>query len=368
MRVLVLNERDPLHPQAGGAEIHVSEIFGRLARRGHEVTLATSSYPGAALSETVNDMLVQRLGPLAAYYPRVVAKCALETARGDYDVVVECLNKVPFFSPAYSAVPVLAIVHHLFGKAAFLQVPWPIAATVFALEKMIPTLYQTCPFVSISESSADDLVERGLPRERLLVSHCGIDPPSLQVETSVPRRHRVVYLGRLEPYKHVDVMLRAAASLRARFPELEILVVGRGSARESLEQLAASLDLADCTRFTGFVSDEERDALLASSRVCVCPSEKEGWGLTVIESNALGTPVVANDAPGLRDSVRHGQTGFLVPNVDVAGFAKHIGELLEDDALAIRMSTEALAWSKTFDWDKAADDMEQALERTRTLP
>ena len=149
-----------------------------------------------------------------------------------------------------------------------------------------------------------------------------------------------------------------------RFPDVEILVIGRGSAQPALEQLAASLGIEARPRFTGFVSDDERDRLLASSRVCVCPSEKEGWGLTVIEANAVGTPVVATDADGLRDSVRDGQTGFLVPSAGGAeAFAKRIAELLEDDALAVEMSRTAYAWSKRFDWEVAADEMAEAIER-----
>jgi glycosyltransferase involved in cell wall biosynthesis len=173
-------------------------------------------------------------------------------------------------------------------------------------------------------------------------------------------------VGRLEAYKHVDVMLRAMALLEDRFPQAEILVIGRGARGPELEGLARDLGLSHRTRFTGFVSDRERDDLLAGTRVCVFPSEKEGWGLTVIESNRLGAPVVASDVEGLRDSVRDGETGFLVEEGSVEGFAERIGELLADDELATRMSGKALAWSRSFDWERAADDMAEALEEARS--
>jgi glycosyltransferase involved in cell wall biosynthesis len=248
---------------------------------------------------------------------------------------------------------------------AFQQVPWPIAATVWAAELGIPLLYKKPPFVAISESSAADLVRRGIPKSRVRVSHCGIDQPRNVPDTKTPRPLRVAYLGRLEAYKHVDVMLRAVAKLSDRFPDVEVLVIGRGSEHGRLEALARELGLSDRTRFTGFVSDEERDGLLAETRVCVCPSEKEGWGLTVIEANRVGTPVVASDAPGLRDSVRDGQTGLLAPYGDVDAFADAIGRLLEDDTLALRMSREALRWSDHFDWDRAASEMGEAIDRAR---
>ncbi len=365
LRVLVLNERDPLHPNSGGAELHVHQVFRRLAAQGYRVTQLVSQGRGTAEHEVLDGIEIRRLGRLRSYYPRVAWTCARETRAGRYDVVVECLNKVPFYSPLYSSVPVLAICHHLFGEVAFHQVAWPIASAVWGAEQLIPALYRKCQVVSISESSRDDLLARGLAPQRVRVSHCGIDHPDLDVDTDSPRPPRVAYLGRLEPYKNIDVMLRAMARLGDRFPNAEILVIGRGSARDELAALAKELGIADRTRFTGFITDEERNQLLLSARVCVCPSEKEGWGLTVIESNATGTPVVATDAPGLRDSVRHGETGFLVETRSVEAFADRIAELLSDDDLATRMSREALAWSKRFHWDTAATEMAEALEETR---
>ena len=129
-RVLVLNERDAQHPRAGGAEVHVTEIFRRLASRGFDITFTATSFPGGAGEMESDGMRIRRLGRIPYYYPRAVWNCARETRSGRYDVVVECLNKLPFYAPLYSAVPVLAIAHHLFGEAAFLQVPWPVATTV----------------------------------------------------------------------------------------------------------------------------------------------------------------------------------------------------------------------------------------------
>jgi glycosyltransferase involved in cell wall biosynthesis len=164
-------------------------------------------------------------------------------------------------------------------------------------------------------------------------------------------------------------MLRGAARLTDRYPDLEIVVIGKGSARNALEALTRRLDLAERVRFTGFVEDAERDALIAGSRACAFPSEKEGFGLTVIEANALATPVVASDAPGLRDSVRDGETGWLVDapgsgQAAVELWAEALDRALEedDDALAIR--ARCLEWSRRFDWDRAADEIESAIAET----
>jgi glycosyltransferase involved in cell wall biosynthesis len=368
-RVLILNERDPRHPAAGGAEVHVAEISRRMAAMGFELTQAAVGFPGAPARERLDGLEVVRLGRIRWYYPRVVAACARETRRGRFDVVVEHLNKLPFCSPAYSAVPVLAVNHHLFGRSAFLQVAWPIAAAVVAIESTIPWVYRNTPFLAVSESSKQDLVARGIDAGRIGVFYNGIDPPRIAALPIAARPCRVTYFGRLERYKRVDALLRALAALAPRFPALEIVIIGRGSRSGELQRLAMELGLAGRTRFTGFVNDALRDELLAGSRVCVCPSVKEGWGITVVEANALGVPVVATDAPGLRDAVVHDQTGLLVadgaPDPFAARLAQAIAALLGDEARLARLADGALAWSRRFDWDASAAIMAEAVERAR---
>lgn len=363
IRVLVLNERDPLHPKSGGAETHVAEIFSRIASGNAEVTLASSAFPGAPRVDEVNGMRVLRRGRVPFSYAHAARMCARDTLRGRYDVVVDCLNKMPFFAPLYAHSPVLGLCHHLFGDTAFLQASWPVAAAVWSAEKFVPRVYRRCRLVVISESTRDDLISRGVPAQQIETHHPGIRTPSIRPGNFLDRAARAVYVGRLERYKNIDVLLRAGAQLVDRFPDLQIDIVGRGSDRARLERIAAQLGIAERVHFAGFVSDEERDRLLVEARVCVCPSTKEGWGLTVIESNALGTPNVTSDAPGLRDSVRDGETGFLVTDGDVAAFTDRIGELLGDDAVAARMSAAALSWSRRFDWDRAAAQMEHTIQR-----
>jgi glycosyltransferase involved in cell wall biosynthesis len=354
-RLLLLNERDPLHPRAGGAEVHIAEIAERLAARGFESVLASCSFRGAAARERVGALEVWRLGPLPIYYPRVAWTSVRESRRGRFDVVVEHLNKLPFFSPVLSRVPVLCVAHHLFGRSAFQQVPWPVASLVVAAELTIPLLYRRKHFVAVSDSTRDDLVRRGIPPERIRVIHNGIAAVSGSSLPASRRGSHVVYFGRLEPYKRVDLLLEAATVLVERIPALTIDIVGRGSDRPRLERIARELGIANRTRFHGFVDDAARDEILGRARVCVCPSVKEGWGITVIEANAFGVPVVATDAPGLRDAVRHEQTGFLVGVEDPAPWAARIEQILTDDALADRLGAAARDWSREFNWDLAAD-------------
>jgi len=225
-RILILNERDPEHPRSGGVESHIAEVSRRMVEMGYEITLLASGFAGAAPRARIAGMDVRRLGPLASYYPRVVWHCRRETARGNFDVVVEHLCKVPFCSALYSAVPVLAVNHHLFGASAFLQVAWPIAAGVVAIESLIPRVYRDVPFLAVSPSSRDDLVARGIPAEHIGLVYNGVDIPERELLPAGERPCRVAYFGRLEAYKRVDLFLRAMASLAPRFDDLEVVVIG----------------------------------------------------------------------------------------------------------------------------------------------
>ena len=361
-RLLILNERDPAHPRAGGAEIHIAAIFSRLAKRGHTIRQYSSGFEGGARGETLDGIQIERVGPLFRYYTSVPSRLLRARRSHEFDLVIECLNKVPFYAPFFFGRPVLAVCHHLFGEVAFAQVAKPIAAAVWVSERFISRAYRGSRFIAISESSRDDLVARGIPGKHIVVSHPGIERPQVEADLDAMRPPRIAYFGRLEAYKRVDLLLHAASRLIDRFPDLEILVMGRGPERARLEHLAERLGLAPRTRFTGFVSDLERDALLAATRACAFPSEKEGWGLTVIEANALGTPVVASDAPGLRDSVRNEETGLLVRPGDPDAMAEALARLLEVNGFSAQMRRTAHAWSQRFDWGSAADDMESAIE------
>ncbi len=363
MRILILNERDPQHPAAGGAETHVQEIFRRLVARGHAVTIRVSAFAGGAPQTEIDGIRFERAGRVPFSYARAARACARATRRGDVDVVVECLNKLPFLAPVYSARPVLGLCHHLFGTTAFQQASWPVAALVWGAERAIPLAYRHTPIVAISPSTRDDLLARGVDADRIEVQLPGIRAPRIAPEAIARRAPLVVYVGRLEAYKRIDLLLEAMARVCGSRPEAELAVIGRGRERARLERRAAALGLGTRVVFTGFLSDNERDRWLARARVCVCPSAREGFGLTVIEANALGTPNVVADVPGLRDAVRPGETGLLFADRDIAQLTAHVESLLADDALSERLSGAALTWSRRFDWDRAADAMERALER-----
>jgi glycosyltransferase involved in cell wall biosynthesis len=284
-----------------------------------------------------------------------------------FDAVIEDINKIPFFAPRWAKAPVLGVVPHLFGTTVFAETDPLSGLYVYLHEALIPSVYRDVPFMAISESTRDDLVHRGLAAERVSVVHCGLDHERYRPSAPKAETPTVVFLGRLRKYKGVDVLLDAFALVAAALPAARLEVVGDGPHRTALEARARRLGIEGRVRFRGFVPADEKVALLSSAHVAVCPSPKEGWGLTVIESNACGTAVVASRSPGLVDSVKDGESGLLVPHGDVPELTGAIRRVLEDEALRAWLERKGLEWAATFTWDRCADEAHAWLERSLGL-
>jgi glycosyltransferase involved in cell wall biosynthesis len=260
---------------------------------------------------------------------------------------------------------VVALVPHLFGGTAFQELAAPLAAAVWLAERPLGRVYRGVPFEAISVSTADDLAARGIPRDTVEVICPGVDTvgytPDACGRASTPV---FSYLGRLKRYKGVHLAVQAFAAMRHPTAVLEI--AGAGDYRPALERLAASLDLGERVRFLGRISEAEKLALLRRSWALVFASPKEGWGITNLEAAACGTPVVASNSPGIRESVLDGETGYLVPHGDVPAMAAAMSRVAADPALVARLGARARAFAETFTWERAAEETERHLQRVLT--
>jgi glycosyltransferase involved in cell wall biosynthesis len=363
LNLLALNWRDIAAPEAGGAEVHLHEILKRWRARGHEVTWLASGFPGGARDATIDGIRVLRRGRWYDANHALPRAYRRELSGERFDAVIEDVNKIPFFAPRWARSPVLAVVPHLFGTTVFHETGPLSALYVVAHEALIPSVYRDTPFLAISDSTRHDLTARGIDPAHVAVVHCGLDHERFRPTAPKAARPTVAFLGRLRKYKGVDHLLTAFATIAAEMPDAELHVVGDGPHRAALEARAQQLGLGSRARFFGFVPAEEKVALLSAAHVSVCPSPKEGWGLTVVESNACGTAVIASRSPGLVDSVKDGVTGLLVPHGDDKALADAMRSVLTDHALRARLEKDGLAWADTFTWDRCATEAFDVLER-----
>ncbi len=366
MNILAVNWLDRENPQAGGAEIHFFEIFRRLVDRGHGVTLVCSGWPGAAPTATIQGIRVHRFGGRHTF--ALKGRGAVRRAlRGrSFDVLVEDVNKLPLYLPTLTRLPVYVIVPHLFGTTAFREASLPVATVVWLAEKPIPRVYRRAAFHAISESTRDDLVRRGVAASAVRVIYPGVDAAWYRPDPAVLRfpEPTFLYVGRLKRYKGLENALHAVALARRDVPELRLAVVGGGDDRARLARLADQLDLGGAVRFLGFVSEEEKRDWLRRAWALVFPSAKEGWGISNIEAAACGTPAVASDSPGLRETVRRDETGLLVPHGDPAALADALRRLSGDPQLRARLGRAGRQFAERLSWERAAGQTEAHLLET----
>ena len=281
-----------------------------------------------------------------------------------FDLVVEDLNKVPLFAPQWADRPVVLIVHHLFGSTAFEEASLPVATATWLLERPLARMYRGIPVEAVSRSTADDLVERGMDGASITVIPNGVDLALYRPDPSVRRFEgpTVLYLGRLKRYKRVDIVVRAFQRVRERGIDARLIVAGTGDDAPRLRALVADLGLGDAVEMTGFVTEERKIELFRRAWVHAFTSPKEGWGISNLEAAACGTATVASDSPGLRESVVHERTGFVVPHGDVDAVATRLAALLADPELRDRLGRQAREFAEGYSWDAAADRTEEHLK------
>ncbi|WP_210587749.1 glycosyltransferase family 4 protein [Streptomyces sp. GESEQ-35] len=367
--ILFLNWRDPSHPQAGGAEAYCYEIAGRFSDAGAHVTLVAARHPGSPSRASSDGISIVRAGGTFGVYP--VAAAHLLRHRHAYDAVVDFQNGIPFFAPLFTPrwTAVVCVIHHVHQHQFDLRFHWPMNALGRLLEKQISRLvYRRRPVVVVSPSTRE-----GMRRD------LGFDNPIHIVPNGSPQARpgsvrrsdtpAITVVSRLMPQKRVDLLIRAVPELRRRRPDIHVDICGDGDELPRLRALAADLGVEDIVDFHGRVSEERKRELLGHAWLTVAPSIAEGWGLTVIEANVMGTPALAYDVPGLRDAVQPDRSGWLLrPGTDLACGLAHALDELDRPAARERMARRCRAWAAEFSWDDSAERLARVvLEEVRRI-
>ena len=355
MKILFFNWRDITHPLAGGCEVNLHELGKRIVEKGNEVTLVCGEYKGCKKREIIDGIEIIRRGGKYTVYICAFLEYIRSLRKRNYDVIIDEINGVPFFTSLYTKKPVIAFVHHVTKNIFFRELPFMFALIGYVIERLIPLFYRRSIFITVSNSSKEELIEIGVPEDKIKVIHNGISNtynPDWSKKSSFPH---ILYLGRLKKYKRLDHLIRAMKLVKKEVEDAKLSIAGSGDVEEELKKMVEELNLSNHVEFYGYVNEEKKKDLLQSAWVFVTPSQKEGWGLTVIEANACGTPAIAYDVPGLKDSIRNGETGLLVANGDIHKLAESIIRVLKDEKLREKLSKNALNWSKNFSWDESSE-------------
>jgi len=356
--VVITNWRDRTHPDAGGAEEVCEQLAANFVARGYEVVLLTSSVAGEKAHEVVDGYSIIRRGGRFTVYPW--ALLWLLWNRRHVEGIIDSQNGIPFFTPLAvpAKTPVLMLIHHVHQDQFALYFPPLVATAGRWLERSGARLvYRNRSIVLVSPSTRHGARRRLGLRGEMLVVPPGSDSTVLPLPGGRGRADhpRLVCVGRLFPHKGAASIVQAVAELVGEFPRLELHLVGDGPERPRLETMAEDLGLRGHVFIHGALGDTERDQLLRTAWLSVNTSAGEGWGLTVIEANHLGVPVLAYRRPGLKDSIRDGETGWLLEEGQpLAPAVADALRALADEGLAETMSARTRQWSSQFTWDEMA--------------
>ncbi len=362
MKILVINWQDWKNPYAGGAEVHLYEVFRRIQRRGHKVTILCCNGYGLKNKEIIHGIEIKRTGRRNFFNFQIYPRIKSFINNKNFDIIVDDLNKIPFYTPFFNnQKPVVAIVHHLFRKAIYKETSFAPATYVYLSESLIPCVYRKQMFIAVSHSTKKDLIDMGIPPQRIKVIPPGVDLKIFK-PMKIKKENMILYVGRLKKYKSVDHLLLASSILKNKGFSFKLVIVGTGDDEYRLKNIASEWGLKKEVEFTGFLPVKELVEMYNKALFLVQPSVKEGWGLSVIEAGACKNTVIAADSPGLRDSVINGKTGLLYPYGDITKLVEYMKLLICNTKLRERLSYENYKWSSQFGWDNISLQILNILE------
>lgn len=356
-RVHVLAWRDLDDPDAGGSEVHADEFMRRWAAAGLDITHRTSAAAGQPSVATRNGYRVIRRGSRYSVFPRAVGS-EWVGRMGPYDALVEVWNGVPWMSPLWCRRPHITFLHHVHGPMWDQLLPKPLAGVGRALEaRFAPPFYRHTLTLTPSEATREDLLGLGFRSDRVVAVNNGVDAVFQPGGERSPLP-LVLSVGRLAPVKRQQELIEAAVIARRRVPDLRLSMVGIGPLRPALEARVAAHGAGDWITFAGKLTHAELVAEYQRAWLVSSASLAEGWGLTVTEAAACGTPAVATDVSGHRSSVIDGVTGVLTP-LDRLGDT--LADVLTDHPRRNALAEAALVRARTLTWDASARGILAAL-------
>ncbi|NNE13130.1 MAG: glycosyltransferase family 4 protein [Ilumatobacter sp.] len=357
-RVHVLAWRDLDDRDAGGSEVHADEFMRRWADRGLDVLHRTSAAVGLPAEDRRHGYDVVRRGSRYSVFPRTIA-AELGRRMGPYDALVEIWNGVPWFSPLWCRRPRVIMFHHVHGPMWDQVMPGPLAPAGRFLEaRLAPPFYRRELTVTPSEATRDELIELGWRPERVRAFPNGVDSKFSPGDGTKTEHPSLIAVGRLAPVKRFDRVIDAAIEARRRVPGLTLEIVGSGPLDADLQTRIDAAGASAWIRLVGKLTHDELVERYRRSWLVTSGSIAEGWGLSITEGAACGTPCVVTDIRGHRSSVRDGRSGVLV---DPDRLGATIADVLAEPARLADLRAGALDWARSLSWDASALGITRAL-------
>jgi len=368
MRFLMLNWRDPKNPRAGGAERVTQGYLAGLLARGHEAYWFTNHFPGAPATEDIEGIHIVRAGFKASSVFAARRWCRRQLP---FDLVIDQHHGIPWYAPWWCHTNCLAYVHEVLGPIWDVFYRWPTSAIGKWQERWTHWLYRNVPFWTASEATEAALLRHGVKHvTRVPYGVATVALPELDAKPLAPPL-RLVAVSRLAPNKRVDHGIRCYKRLLERGLAAELTVIGAGESEPQLRRLANELGLEHKVRFAGPLSEAEKDNQLRRAHFLLHTSLREGWGLNVIEANALGTPAAVYPVAGLTEATLHDRTGLVAARETPESLADALEKCAKSPDDYARYRQAAWERAKTFHWSQvlpaACDWLEAQARKPRRM-
>lgn len=370
MNILIFSWRGPGHPNAGGAEYSSNQYCKGWVEAGHQVTLFTSLFKGAEAEGDIDGVHIKRAGGQVLTVHLLAMIWYLFGKHPEFDIVIDEIHGIPFFTPLYIRKAKLAFIHEVAREVWSLN-SWPyplnllpaVIGTIFEplIFKMI---YRNVPFMTVSSSTKKDLMEWSIPGNNITVIHNGFNNPGYSKNKKESKK-TIIYLGALSKDKGIEDALMAFSYLSKSEQDIQFWIVGKGDGHQlkRLKEQVKLLGIERNTKFFGFVSEIKKYELLSKAHILINPSIREGWGFVVIEASSVGVPAVAYNVAGLRDSIVDNKTGLLC-NLNPKALADKIQYLLNNKKLYQYLSINCMKRSRQFPWKKS---VQQSLKLLKAI-
>jgi glycosyltransferase involved in cell wall biosynthesis len=367
MRILIFNFKDLKNPYAGGAERVTEECARRWVKAGHEVTLIVPQFPGSLPKETVEGVEIIRVGNRWTVYWQAF-KYYKKNLAGKFDLIIDEINAVPFFTPLYAKEKVSVLIFQLTREIWFYELFFPLNIVGYILEPIwLWLLYRNKIIVTESESTKQGLIKFGFEEKNIFIIPMAINFSPVEslekVNQEKEKDPTILYFGFMRPMKRVEEVVKGFYELQKKMPDVKLWLAGDGYPDyvQKIKKYIKVKNFDNKVKFWGKVAVEEKISLLRRAHLISMTSIREGWGLVVTEANACGTPAVVYNIPGLRDSTINGETGLVCQNNTPRELARNFYKLLVDKELYDKMQRNGWERAKRLSWDKTADEFMKIL-------
>lgn len=347
MKILWLAHRDPQNPKAGGAEKIILEVGRRLVNNGHEVTIFSGGWKNCQRYGCIDGLRIYRFGFRAV--PHFALPIFL--LKRHFDLVIADLgHAVPWVVPVLFRKKTVVSFLHLHARSLPGQVSFAMAKLITVIEKLYFLIYRNQSFVTISNTSMQDLIRLGIDPKHMTLIHPGVNS-ELFYPGKKTEQPSIVYYGGMRAYKRPEEAIYLLNGLLGEVDGIHLTIVGTGIEMPRLELLVKNLNLTPYVTFKGRLSDEELSKTVSEAWLNVHSSITEGWGISIIEAAAAGTPTVAYNVPGVSESVEIGMNGLMVPDGDRNALREGALTILSDHE---SWSLKSIDVAKKYSWETTA--------------